>query len=137
MPVAVTVLGSDELDTLRVTDVQNLSGPAPHNLQITSQGLQSIPVISIRGINSGTSDNAVDPKIGLYLNGVYIGRSVGAIFDLPDIERAEVLRGPQGTLFGRNATGGAISLTSSKPSGELGLKAMASYGNQDSRRIRQ
>ncbi|OCC23533.1 TonB-dependent receptor [Croceicoccus estronivorus] len=135
VPVAVTALNSETLDNLRVTDVQNLSGLAP-NLAITTQGIQSIPTISIRGITSGTSDNAVDPKVGIYLDGVYIGRSVGAIFDLADIERVEVLRGPQGTLFGRNATGGAISLITATPTGEFGVKAMASYGNQDSLRFR-
>ncbi len=135
VPVAVTALDSNTLDNLRVKDVQNLSGLAP-NLTIGNQGIQSIPTISMRGINSGTSDNAVDPKIGIYLDGVYIGRSVGAIFDLADIEQVEVLRGPQGTLFGRNATGGAISLITAKPTGEFGVKAMASYGNQDSLRIR-
>ena len=135
VPVAVTALNSETLDNLRVTDVQRLTGLAP-NLAITTQGIQSIPTISMRGINSGTSDNAVDPKIGIYLDGVYIGRSVGAIFDLADIERVEVLRGPQGTLFGRNATGGAISLITARPTGEFGVKAMASYGNQDSLRFR-
>ena len=135
VPVAVTALDSNTLDNMRVKDVQNLSGLAP-NLQISSQGIQSIPTISMRGINSGTSDNAVDPKIGVYLDGVYIGRSVGAIFDLADIQQVEVLRGPQGTLFGRNATGGAISLVTAKPTGEFGVKAMASYGNQDSLRLR-
>ena len=135
VPVAVTALDSNTLDNMRVKDVQNLSGLAP-NLQISSQGIQSIPTISMRGINSGTSDNAVDPKIGVYLDGVYIGRSVGAIFDLADIQQVEVLRGPQGTLFGRNATGGAISLVTAKPTGEFGVKAMASYGNQDSLRFR-
>ena len=135
VPVAVTALDSNTLDNLRVKDVQNLSGLAP-NLTIATQGIQSIPTISMRGINSGTSDNAVDPKIGIYLDGVYIGRSVGAIFDLADIQQVEVLRGPQGTLFGRNATGGAISLVTAKPTGEFGIKAMASYGNQDSLRLR-
>ena len=135
VPVAVTALDSNTLDNLRVKDVQNLSGLAP-NLTIATQGIQSIPTISMRGINSGTSDNAVDPKIGIYLDGVYIGRSVGAIFDLADIQQVEVLRGPQGTLFGRNATGGAISLVTAKPTGEFGVKAMASYGNQDALRLR-
>lgn len=135
VPVAVTALDSKTLDNLRVKDVQSLSGLAP-NLSISNQGLQSIPTISMRGINSGTSDNAVDPKIGIYLDGVYIGRSVGAIFDLADLQQVEVLRGPQGTLFGRNATGGAISLVTAKPTGEFGVKAMASYGNQDAMRFR-
>ncbi|AGH48807.1 MULTISPECIES: TonB-dependent receptor [Sphingomonadales] len=130
VPVAVTALSSDALDQMRVTNVKNLAGVAP-NLQINTQGLQSNPTIIIRGIASGTSNNAVDPKVGIYLDGVYIGRTVGSVFDLADIERVEVLRGPQGTLFGRNATSGAISLVTAAPSGEWGMKATGSYGNYD------
>ncbi|MES2497958.1 MAG: TonB-dependent receptor [Pseudomonadota bacterium] len=130
VPVAVTAISSEQLDTLRVTNVKNLAGLAP-SLQIQNQGLQSNPSIAIRGVASGVSNNAVDPKVGIYLDGVYIGRTVGSIFDLADIQRVEVLRGPQGTLFGRNATSGAISLVSAEPTGEFGLRANASYGNYD------
>ncbi|WP_380873991.1 hypothetical protein ACFB49_45090 [Sphingomonas sp. DBB INV C78] len=135
VPVAVTAVGSETLAALRVANIRNLSGLAP-SLQVTAQGQQSIPLISIRGISSGTSTNSVDPKVGIYLDGVYVGRSVGAIFDLADIERVEVLRGPQGTLFGRNATGGALSLITATPTGEFGLKQTMSYGNFDAFRSR-
>jgi len=130
VPVAVTAISSEQLENLRVTNVKNLAGLAP-SLQIQNQGLQSNPSISIRGVASGVSNNAVDPKVGIYLDGVYIGRTVGSIFDLADIQRVEVLRGPQGTLFGRNATSGAISLVSAEPTGEFGVRANASYGNYD------
>lgn len=133
VPVAVTAIGAEQLDQLRVTNVRNLAGIAP-NLQINSQGLQSNPTIIIRGVASGTSNNAVDPKVGIYLDGVYIGRTVGSIFDLSDIQRVEVLRGPQGTLFGRNATSGAINLTTAAPSGEFGVRGSVSYGNYDAKR---
>ena len=135
VPVAVTALTSEALDRYRVTDVQRLSGFAP-NLTVSNQGLGSIPVLVIRGIASGVSNNAVDPKVALYLDGVYIGRSTGAIFDLADLERVEVLRGPQGTLFGRNATAGAISLVSAPPTGKFGVKQLLSYGNSDAFRSR-
>ncbi|RVT93590.1 TonB-dependent receptor [Sphingomonas crocodyli] len=130
VPVAVTAISSEQLDQMRITNVKNLAGLAP-SLQINTQGLASNPTIIIRGIASGTSNNAVDPKVGIYLDGVYIGRTVGSVFDLADIQRVEVLRGPQGTLFGRNATSGAISLVSAAPKGEWGLKATGSYGNYD------
>ena len=94
VPVAVTAIGAEQLDQLRVTNVRNLAGLAP-SLQINTQGLQYNPTIIIRGVASGTSNNAVDPKVGIYLDGVYIGRTVGSIFDLSDIQRVEVLRGPQ------------------------------------------
>ncbi len=130
VPVAVTAISSEQLDTLRVTNVKNLAGLAP-SLQIQTQGLQSNPSIAIRGVASGVSNNAVDPKVGIYLDGVYIGRTVGSIFDLADIQRVEVLRGPQGTLFGRNATSGAISLVSADPTGEFEVRGNVSYGNYD------
>ena len=135
VPVAVTALSSELLDNARITNVESLSGFAP-NVQLTTQGVQSIPIIQIRGLLSGTSDNGVDPKIGIYLDGVYIGRSVGSVFDLADLERVEILRGPQGTLFGRNSTGGAISLVSAAPTGEFGIKQQVSYGNFDAFRAR-
>jgi len=135
VPVAVTAISADQIDQLRVTNVRNLAGIAP-SLQINQQGLSSNNTIIIRGIASGASNNAVDPKVGIYIDGVYVGRTVGSIFDLADIQRVEVLRGPQGTLFGRNATSGAISLVSAAPSGEWGLRASASYGNYDAIRAK-
>ena len=135
VPVAVTAIGAEQLDQLRVTNVRNLAGLAP-SLQINTQGLQSNPTIIIRGVASGTSNNAVDPKVGIYLDGVYIGRTVGSIFDLSDIQRVEVLRGPQGTLFGRNATSGAISLVTAAPSGDFGVRGSLSYGNYDAKRAK-
>lgn len=135
VPVAVTAFDAKALSTLRVTNVRDLTGLAP-NLQVTAQGLQSTPNINIRGISSGTANNAVDPKVGIYIDGVYIGRTIGAVLDLADIERVEVLRGPQGTLFGRNATAGALSLSTSAPTGEFGLKQSLSYGSSKALRSR-
>lgn len=130
VPVAVTALGAPQLEALRVTSVRNLGGIAP-SLQINAQGQQSNPTITIRGVSSGTSSNSVDPKVGIYIDGVYIGRAVGSLLDFGDIQRVEVLRGPQGTLFGRNATSGAISVTTAAPSGEWGVRATGSYGNYE------
>ncbi len=133
VPVAVSALSGAQLENLRVTSVRNLAGLAP-SLQINTQGIQSNPTIIIRGVSSGTSSNSVDPKVGIYIDGVYIGRAVGSLLDFGDIQRIEVLRGPQGTLFGRNATSGAISVTTAAPKGEWGLRATGSYGNFDALR---
>ncbi|GAB3285805.1 TonB-dependent receptor [Parahaliea aestuarii] len=133
VPIAVTALGSEDIQQMRVVNIEDLSSLAP-NLNITNQGQQTTPALAIRGVTSGTSDNAVDPKVGVYVDGIYVGRSVGAIFDLADIERVEVLRGPQGTLFGRNATAGALSIVTAAPTGEFGIGASASMGNDDARR---
>ncbi|MEE4660446.1 MAG: TonB-dependent receptor, partial [Halieaceae bacterium] len=133
VPIAVTALGAEDVEQLRITNIEDLSALAP-NLAVRSQGQQTIPIVSIRGVVSGTSDNAVDPKVGFYVDGIYVGRTVGALFDLADIERVEVLRGPQGTLFGRNATAGAVSIVTAAPTGEFGVKASAAAGNDDIRR---
>jgi iron complex outermembrane recepter protein len=130
VPVAVTAIGTEQLEALRVTSVRNLAGLAP-SLQFNAQGQQSNPTIIIRGVASGTSSNSVDPKVGMYIDGVYIGRAVGSLLDFSDIQRVEVLRGPQGTLFGRNATSGAISIVTAAPKGEWGVRATGSYGNYD------
>lgn len=130
VPVAVTAIGSEQLAALRVNSVRNLAGLAP-SLQLNTQGQQSNPTIIIRGVASGTSSNSVDPKVGIYIDGVYIGRAVGSLLDFSDIQRVEVLRGPQGTLFGRNATSGAISIVTAAPKGEWGVRATGSYGNYD------
>lgn len=135
VPVAVTALGADAMAQMRVSNIANLSGAAP-SLQIQSQGIQSTSLITIRGIASGSSINSVDPKVGMYLDGVYVGRSTGAVFDLADIERIEILRGPQGTLFGRNSTSGAINMITARPTGELGVKQDLSYGNYNALRTR-
>ncbi|MDE2412971.1 MAG: TonB-dependent receptor [Sphingomonadales bacterium] len=128
VPVAVTALSEQQLEAMRVNSVRSLGGLAP-SLQINTQGMQSNPTIIIRGVASGTSSNSVDPKVGIYIDGVYIGRAVGSLLDFGDIQRIEILRGPQGTLFGRNATSGAISITSAPPKGEWAMRATASYGN--------
>ncbi len=133
VPVAVTAMGEEEIADKRISSAKDLAGLAP-NLAFSQQGNQSNPTLIIRGISSGTSNNAVDPKVGVYVDGVYVGRTVGSLFDLADITRVEVLRGPQGTLFGRNATGGAISLTTATPSGEWGGRASLSYGNYNALR---
>ena len=135
VPIAVTALNAQTLNMFRVTNTEDLSNLAP-NLNIQNQGRGTIPQINIRGVSSGVSAAEVDPKIATYLDGVYIGRTIGSIFDMADIERVEVLRGPQGTLFGRNATGGAISITTSAPTGEFGLSQDISVGNLNAQRFR-
>jgi iron complex outermembrane receptor protein len=135
VPIAITALNAEALQSRRVTTIENLSGLAP-SLTIGTASSGSSPTISLRGIGSGASQAAIDPKVALYLDGVYIGRSIGSIFGLADLERVEVLRGPQGTLFGRNATAGAISLITAPPTGEFSVSQLASYGNYDALRLR-
>lgn len=117
-PIAVTAFTGESLDDRGLTDISQIADFSPSlSIDETSQfaATNSAPAIFIRGI--GVSDWAlpIDPGVGIYLDDVYISRSVGGVLDLLDLERVEVLRGPQGTLFGRNTIGGAISLTSKKP----------------------
>src|SRR5215204_2862090 len=85
--------------------------------------------ISLRGLFSSDGLPTIDPTVGIYLDGVYIARASGANLNMIDVERVEVLRGPQGTLFGRNTIGGAINIISAKPKDEFGGSVEASYGN--------
>ncbi|WP_157216851.1 TonB-dependent receptor [Flavisphingomonas formosensis] len=135
VPIAITALNSQAIANARATSIANLSGVAP-NVTVNDQGDPSAPAITIRGIGCCATLNAVDPKVGIYIDGVYIGRATGGLFDLADIERVEILRGPQGTLFGRNATAGAMSLITREPTGKLGIKQDLSYGNYNAFRSR-
>ena len=135
VPVAVTALNASALQALRVDSLRSIAGLAP-SLQMNQQGMQSNPTIIIRGVASGTSSNSVDPKVGVYIDGVYIGRAVGSLLDFSDIQRLEVLRGPQGTLFGRNATSGALSITTAVPKGEWSMRGSVAVGNFDSSRAK-
>ena len=127
-PIAVSAVSSEQLKALNITRLQGLDTVVP-NLQISdapSNGLGTI--VFIRGIGAVSVSAYSDPPIGIYLDGVVQARPVGNASDLPDIERAEVLRGPQGTLFGRNTTGGLIALYTKKPTQDFGGSAEFAYG---------
>lgn len=134
-PIAVTAFTADKLADLGVYDVSEIGSYAP-NVSIQKQPSSNGNMgIFIRGIGIGETSLLADPKVGFYLDGVFLGKSVGAVFDIVDLERIEVLRGPQGTLFGRNTTGGAMNVTTVKPSGEFHVKAEASMGRFGSSRF--
>ncbi|SFR90089.1 TonB-dependent receptor [Sphingomonas jatrophae] len=132
VPVSVTALSGDALEQRNVRTIESLSALAP-NLNINqSSGAISGSVIAIRGISDNNPTVLTnDPPVGLYLDGVYLGRTAGGIFDIVDLERVEVLRGPQGALFGRNTTGGAVSLVTSRPKDTFGIQQKVSYGSFD------
>ncbi len=120
-PVAVTAFTGNELEAKGLTNLVDLSGFAP-NVSIASNGFAGAgnysAAINIRGLGQTEFLPHLDPAVGIYIDGVYFGRAVGAAMELVDLERVEILRGPQGTLFGKNTIGGAINLISKKPSGE-------------------
>ncbi|UAJ10979.1 TonB-dependent receptor [Glacieibacterium megasporae] len=114
-PIAVSAFSQATLDRQQVRDVTDLARFVP-SLQFTQQGDQSAVLLTLRGIgNDSAYTEVADPEVAIYIDGVYSSRSQGASVLFYDLERAEVLRGPQGTLFGRNATVGALSLITAKP----------------------
>lgn len=129
VPLAVTALTQDQIETRGVQRLDDLSALAP-GLQISKTPANStIAQVSIRGITQINPAIYWDTAVGIYVDGVYIGKSQGSIFDVVDLTRVEVLRGPQGTLYGRNTLAGAINLITQKPSGEFGGSASAEAGN--------
>ena len=136
VPVAVTAITADTLQVNRVANVMDLNGLAPGLLARANAGSTGSPSYSMRGVFASGSDPAQDREIATYVDGVYIGGVRGAIFDMPDIQRVEVLRGPQGTLFGRNATAGAVSITTRDPAGKLKFRQEVSVGDHNSLRTR-
>ncbi len=131
VPVAVTALTQEALEVNSIMDVNDLSGLAPNLTVRPATGGTNLPAFNMRGITSYGIVPGSDKQISIYLDGVYLGSPRGGIFTLPDIQRLEVLRGPQGTLFGRNATGGAISVVTRDPEGELAFTQKVGVGNRD------
>jgi iron complex outermembrane receptor protein len=136
VPIAVTALNAETLQANRIATVNDLSGLAPGVTVRPSVGGVQIPSFTIRGAISYGVVPGSDKQVSIYLDGVYISSPRGSIFDLPDMERIEILRGPQGTLFGRNATAGAVSITTRDPKGEFHFHQEASIGNYDAWRVR-
>ena len=137
-PIAVSAFSGDALDFRGVTDIGKLDQFVPNLVlnESTTYSNVSNAAVYIRGIGQNDFTPVIDPGVGIYVDGVYLGRSVGAVLDIVDVERIEVLRGPQGTLFGRNTIGGAISLSSKKPDGEFGGKVDVKYGADDRFNVR-
>ncbi|MEY4160831.1 MAG: hypothetical protein RLZZ136_1452, partial [Pseudomonadota bacterium] len=130
VPLAVSAINAEKVEKLGIKDSRDLSGLAPNVTIVQGTTSNASAVISIRGITSPAAETfGLDQANALYVDGVYIARTGASGLDVADIERVEVLRGPQGTLFGRNSTGGAIAFISRAPSNEMRLRAEAGYGN--------
>ncbi|GAD51014.1 putative TonB-dependent receptor [Caenibius tardaugens NBRC 16725] len=128
VPISISAYSQSFLEDRDVSNLNDLSGLAP-NVKIYATGYNTNTQISIRGAVQTSTQPFYDPAVGLYLDGVYIGKSAGAVFDVADLERIEVLNGPQGTLYGRNTLAGAVNLVTQKPTGELGGSAEVGIGN--------
>lgn len=139
-PLAVTAITGNQIAARGLTTLADVARTVP-NVQFdttsSSSGANFISVVFIRGVGQSDFLLTVEPGVATYIDGVYIARNVGAVFDVLDTERVEVLRGPQGTLFGKNTIGGAISLTTRKPDlDEVRGNVEATLGNFDRRDIK-
>jgi len=132
-PISISVLGTEALDNRHVQSLLDLQDGAIPSLRIGPTFTRNSALsVGIRGITGGDSNQpSRDAGIGVYVDGVYLGRAQGLGMALMDIDRIEVLKGPQGTLFGRNSVGGAVSIVSKKPSGEFALRQTLGVRNYD------
>jgi iron complex outermembrane receptor protein len=132
VPIAITAFSEKDIEQRGISNVEDLLGQIPGLGGFSAPGSRGNTSLSIRGVSAGSPSNlSVDPAVGIYMDGVYLGKMTGAALDVAELERIEVLRGPQGTLYGRNSTGGAVNYISRKPSGEFGVRAIGTAGDHD------
>ena len=127
-PIALTAITSSTIEDLDIKNVVDMAGISPNVMLVETPSNNTSATIAMRG---GVTINPAitwEPTVGVYLDGVYLGKTQGAIFDVVDLERVEILRGPQGTLYGRNTLGGAINLISQRPNGS-GIETKLTLGN--------
>lgn len=136
VPISISVFNEHILQSPTIEDISQVANFAP-NVEFSSSppisGTSNAAAVFIRGIGQNDFLATNDPGVGIYLDGVYIARSVGSVLKINDIERVEILRGPQGTLFGKNTIGGAIQVISRKPTEEFNSSIEVTGGNEDRR----
>jgi outer membrane receptor protein involved in Fe transport len=128
IPVAVTVTSAADIEKAQVRDLNDLQTLAP-TLRVTQLQSSANTNFIIRGFGNGANNAGIEPSVGVFIDGVYRSRSASQIGDLPNLQRVEVLRGPQSTLFGKNASAGVISIITAAPKFKFGGSAELSYGN--------
>lgn len=130
LPGQVSVLGAETLvEDIAAENIGALQGLVPNLNLVQGRGSSSAANIYIRGIGQPDALATFDPAVGVYVDDVYISRIRGALFDVYDVEQIEVLRGPQGTLYGKNTNGGALKITTKKPGDEVEAFGRVSYGS--------
>ncbi len=127
--IAISAVSADTIQARNITSAAQLGAIAPNITTTLGPNSSSHLIVHIRGIGESEPILTADPPVSIYVDGVVVGRSTGAVFDIVELERIEVLRGPQGTLYGRNTTGGAVNFITRKPGDEFGVRVMAGYGN--------
>ena len=127
-PLSITVVNSIDMGQKQIRRLEDLKLEVPNVVIEANTGTSSAAKIFMRGVGTDESLFTADPSVAIYIDDTYIARQTGAMFDMFDLQRIEVLRGPQGTLYGRNATGGAIRYITKKPDGEPRLDVDARLG---------
>ncbi|WP_374942059.1 TonB-dependent receptor [Sphingomonas sp.] len=129
-PIAVSVTSAATIEQAQIRDLIDLQTVVP-SLRVSQNQNSGQTNFFIRGFGNGANNPGIEPSVGVFIDGVYRSRSAAQITDLPNIERVEVLRGPQSTLFGKNASAGVISVVTQKPQFAFGGSVSATYGNYD------
>jgi iron complex outermembrane receptor protein len=119
VPISVSAYSGEQMEALKVRDLKGLSVAMPNVAMDDIGTTRSVANFSIRGLGINSSIPGIDPTVGVFIDGVYLGQNAGVVVDMFDIQSLEVLRGPQGTLFGRNVTGGAVLINTRRPTDEL------------------
>ena len=125
VPLSLTVVNGIDIDQRHALDLQDLTTAAP-NVTLT-EGVPGYAFFTIRGLGVNTTIPSMEPAVGVFVDGIYVGMSAGAVLDLIDIENVEILRGPQGLLFGRNTTGGAILINTRRPGDRFAVYGSVNY----------
>jgi outer membrane receptor protein involved in Fe transport len=128
VPVAVSVATAQTIERAEIRDIKDLGTEIP-SLRVSQNQSSAQTTFTIRGFGNGANNAGIEPSVGVFVDGVYRSRITSRISDLPDIQRVEVLRGPQSTLFGKNASVGVISIVTKEPQFDFGGMVEASYGN--------
>ena len=137
IPLSISAISGAQAEFQGLTEIKDIGALAPNVSVLGGTTNSSAAVVTIRGVPTPADETqGFDSPIGLYLDGVYLARSSTSSFEVADIERIEVLRGPQGTLFGRNTTGGAVNFITREPSEETSLKLRGGLGNFDQNLLR-
>ena len=131
-PLAITAVSGEMLERRSQVDISEIARQAP-NVTLAGQNQEygSAMIAYIRGIGQNDPNFAVEPGVGIYIDDVYLPTLTGSLLDLMDVDRVEILRGPQGTLAGRNSIGGAIKMYSVKPRGDDSGSLQVTYGSYD------
>lgn len=135
VPISVAVTGQQTIERAQVRDLIDLQSVVP-SLKVSQFNATGQTNFVIRGFGNGNGNDGIESSVGVFIDGVYRSRSAAALDDLPEVERIEVLRGPQSTLFGKNVSAGAISIVTKKPQFEAGGKLEATIGNYNTRQIK-